>query len=929
MEPAGVRQGGHEASPQHLEATGEEFTEPLHLLRPSEDHGSLVANPAAMNRLRAMGSVTVLSIVGNQRGGKSTLMNLLHSRRLRGFQVAHYMDPQTHGIWVWPKPHPRRAGVTVLLVDSEGLDSPHTPHHYNWLVSAITLLMSDVYMYQTKGSIEQSSAERLDMILKVAEQLGRAAASDGEAAEAMGGAFLWLLRDHQLQMKHSPKQELVEKLDPSQVRALRRTFGDYDCVPLPRPAGDAILRQLDKHSFQELAEEFQEEFVVLERRLLDQLAKPRRLFGGDLTGASLAELLQQYLAAISQRKGCMADICEMPTQRQMLQQLAGKRALEAGVKAYEAGLVHAGLRGASAKLPVTPSELFAGHETARSSAIEALDAEVAAAGLEAEEAAAVHLRLEERLASWGTQMCINGGSARDVAPDEDVNPLAPMVSRNNMLVGGFLFELWQDNARRSWTAYQRWQQRVAGVREDVWQAWRSNPAEMREPLQSLESYYSHVHDILGEARDSGGGRLGPWVAWAGGEPAEGGGEQPWRVLLNALEQGDGLVLALADAAANRTVSVMQARLDAQQQDFCDGLGAVKASLGGLEEQVERQVVEVREVTQQAKEKLQQELMSARSTTTEALQELQASVDRKLTELHASLEHRFAEVLKASEVHVQQSVAELGNALEAAKAMSEASLRSAQQVQQEELQQTVETSEARLSARLLELQAAFEQLCHQEVAALSSQLQESSVTTASRLTDIEHIVADTRTDGESRWLMLQATDEQLQAALGSLDSRLLGACTDLDKKLTDHSEATQAQLGRASAEAASLHSESELTWERQAGNLQGSVQRLEQRCSQELKNQEQRVELHCRDVAEDLVVGGLERALGAYEENEAQRFQNRLMPLMQEQRKANEVMLQRDPQALWESISHLASRLSEMQSVVDNLVLTSAGLRGIS
>lgn len=131
--------------------------EPIHLLRPTGDHRSLVADPAALRQLEALGPVSVLSVIGNQRGGKSTLMNLLHSRKLQGFQMGHYMDPQTHGLWMWSRPHPRRDGLTVLLVDSEGLDSPHVPQHYNWLVSAVTLLISDVFMYQTKGSIEQSS----------------------------------------------------------------------------------------------------------------------------------------------------------------------------------------------------------------------------------------------------------------------------------------------------------------------------------------------------------------------------------------------------------------------------------------------------------------------------------------------------------------------------------------------------------------------------------------------------------------------------------------------------------------------------------------------------------------------------------------------------------------------------------------------------
>ena len=71
--------------------------------------------------------VTVLSIVGTQRGGKSTLMNLFCARKCSGFSVGHYMDPMTTGIWVRVRPHPRNKDVTVLLVDTEGITRCYHP----------------------------------------------------------------------------------------------------------------------------------------------------------------------------------------------------------------------------------------------------------------------------------------------------------------------------------------------------------------------------------------------------------------------------------------------------------------------------------------------------------------------------------------------------------------------------------------------------------------------------------------------------------------------------------------------------------------------------------------------------------------------------------------------------------------------------------
>lgn len=125
---------------------------PIHVLRPTADRSAFELDDHAMAILSSIKTpVTVMSIIGTQRGGKSTLMNLLHNRTTAGFSVGHYMDPQTTGIWMRMRPHPRNKDVMVLLVDTEGLDSPHVKQDYNWILSALVLLVSNTFVYQTKG----------------------------------------------------------------------------------------------------------------------------------------------------------------------------------------------------------------------------------------------------------------------------------------------------------------------------------------------------------------------------------------------------------------------------------------------------------------------------------------------------------------------------------------------------------------------------------------------------------------------------------------------------------------------------------------------------------------------------------------------------------------------------------------------------------
>ena len=102
------------------------FRAPMQLLRPSPDHSSLEAVPETIAALSMVSSpVTVVTAVGTQRIGKSTLLNLFHSRATSGFGLGHTLDAQTTGIRIWCKRHPKQKEVVVCYADTEGLDSPN------------------------------------------------------------------------------------------------------------------------------------------------------------------------------------------------------------------------------------------------------------------------------------------------------------------------------------------------------------------------------------------------------------------------------------------------------------------------------------------------------------------------------------------------------------------------------------------------------------------------------------------------------------------------------------------------------------------------------------------------------------------------------------------------------------------------------------
>lgn len=72
------------------------------------------------------GKISVISVAGLYRTGKSYLLNRMLLNRSDGFGVGSTIEACTKGIWIWGKPLIQKIGdevVNVLVVDSEGLGS--------------------------------------------------------------------------------------------------------------------------------------------------------------------------------------------------------------------------------------------------------------------------------------------------------------------------------------------------------------------------------------------------------------------------------------------------------------------------------------------------------------------------------------------------------------------------------------------------------------------------------------------------------------------------------------------------------------------------------------------------------------------------------------------------------------------------------------
>ena len=348
------------------------FAAPLQLCRPSPCHSYLEPVAETLEVLRGVSSpISVVAGVGPQRLGKSTILNMFHSRKTSGFGLGHSLDAQTTGIWIWLRRHPENPEMVVCFADTEGLDTPHVPQSYNWMLSSLALLISNVFLFQSKNSIDASATDRLSTILAVAEQmLGKSNSSSIVSSAATRPAFIWILRDMQLQMKQEPKAEMMEKLDDGQLRKLRRNFREFDCFPLPRPVdSEQQLCEVDTMEFATLRANFVEDFFMLNKMVFKMAGLSPCLGTQPVTGAELSDMVVKYMQTIKEREGILSAITDIPTQAQMIAQIAAERALKAAKDTYSCEM-----QKMESQLPVSIDTLHQKHLITLAEAEKTLDA---------------------------------------------------------------------------------------------------------------------------------------------------------------------------------------------------------------------------------------------------------------------------------------------------------------------------------------------------------------------------------------------------------------------------------------------------------------------------------------------------------------------------------------------------------------------------
>lgn len=325
-----------------------------------EKRRSLYVVEKALEKLRRIkGPVCVVSIAGPYRKGKSYVLGQAFDQA-EVFPLGHHMDPETMGIWLWIVPgkftDSRGQEFTVVLLDSEGIDSVTGEGLDDNQIFTLTVLLASVLIYNSQGVPTRRDLEGLEFIVKLSQRIevrsktGKVTGKvhrDSEYFHKTFPFFIWLLRDVAQEIPpdcHNIKDYFLKKVfkvhDSSATtqegqkvaESILRFFPGFEAFMLPSPTVDPEkLKSINDNKSQINPKFFSglEEF----KNLLGTVLTPKNSInnGEMVTGEGLAALVEFYVQAIN-TPGVIPNV---QNAWETFVEMKSSEAIKGGVEKYE------------------------------------------------------------------------------------------------------------------------------------------------------------------------------------------------------------------------------------------------------------------------------------------------------------------------------------------------------------------------------------------------------------------------------------------------------------------------------------------------------------------------------------------------------------------------------------------------------------------
>ena len=194
--------------------------------------------------------LAVVAVGGPHQTGKSFLCNRILGRK-NGFGIGG-----TDGIWMWSElipvigPDGQDTGTDILLLDTEGLNSPQRSYDIDVKIFALTILLSSNFIYNQIGHISDEALQNLSLVLLLTSEIQfRHQHESGSEFRSFFPDLSWVLRDFSLEkmFQHLTPESYLEQCleqergfsDDAQKNSVRQSlkkfFPKIELLSMGRP----------------------------------------------------------------------------------------------------------------------------------------------------------------------------------------------------------------------------------------------------------------------------------------------------------------------------------------------------------------------------------------------------------------------------------------------------------------------------------------------------------------------------------------------------------------------------------------------------------------------------------------------------------------------------------------------------------------------
>lgn len=295
-------------------------------VKTEEKRSSLYFVEETLQELRKVkGPVCTVSIAGPYRKGKSYILSQIFDQP-EVFPLGHKMLAETMGIWMWivPEKYKDTGGreITVVLLDSEGIDAASGAGRDDNQIFTLTVLLASILIYNSSGVPTRRDLEGLDFISKLSGRIharssGRASPHQNETElfHRTFPFFIWLLRDVTQAIPEDCKdikdyflKKVFREEDSGSgsqhsrqvAEGILGFFPGFEAFSLPLPTADEEIMRTISVNKDQLQTKFLRQLEDF-KRLVKSILVPKHSYteGELVTGEGLAALVTQYVDAIN------------------------------------------------------------------------------------------------------------------------------------------------------------------------------------------------------------------------------------------------------------------------------------------------------------------------------------------------------------------------------------------------------------------------------------------------------------------------------------------------------------------------------------------------------------------------------------------------------------------------------------------------------